>query len=142
MAHPTESIKRPQFFALGSVAIMLGLLYFAREVLIPLALAILFAFLLTPVVSRLERRLGRIAATLSVIVAALALFAVFGWIIEQRFVQIVDELPQYRESIRAKFQGFTRSGGVVEKFRNEIKESMAEGPPATQSTTQPVAGVD
>lgn len=135
MPQSIETVKRPQFFALGSVAIILGLLYFAREVLIPLALAILFAFLLTPLVSRLERRLGRIASTLSVVVAALSLCVVFGWIVEQRFVQIVEELPQYRDSIRGKFQGFTRSGGVVEKLRKEIKES-------TEPTTQPAAGVD
>jgi predicted PurR-regulated permease PerM len=139
MPQSIESVKRPQFFALGSVAVILGLLYFAREVLIPLALAILFAFLLTPLVTRLERRLGRVASTLSVVVAALALFVVFGWIVEQRFVQIVEELPQYRTSIRNKYEGFTRSGGVVEKFRNEIKESMTETP-ATQPATQPAAG--
>src|SRR4051794_39064522 len=97
--------KKPQFYALASVAIILGLLYFAQDLLIPLALAVLFAFLLAPAVAGLERlRLGRVASTLAVVLFALALAGGFVWMVEKRFVQIVDELPHYREGIRTKFQ--------------------------------------
>ena len=86
-----------QFYALGSLAIVLALLYFGQEVLIPLALAVLIAFLLAPVVGWLERlRLGRVPSTLLVVVVALALVGGFGWIVEQRFVEIVNRLPEYR----------------------------------------------
>src|ERR1044072_850584 len=101
---PPESSKRTQFYALASVAIVLGLLYFGQEVLIPLALAVLFAFLLAPVVTLLERlRLGRVFSTLMVVFAGVALLGGFGWIVEQRFVEIVDKLPEYRQGIQTKF---------------------------------------
>src|ERR1043165_5562162 len=104
--------KRNQFYALASIAIVLALLYFGQEVLIPLALAILIAFLLAPVVNLLERlRLGRITSTLLVVVVGLALVGGFGWIVEQRFVEIVNKLPEYRQGIQAKFHRLTRSGG-------------------------------
>src|ERR1700733_2689196 len=56
------------FYTLGSIAIVVATLYFAQSVLIPLALAILFAFLLTPFVTRAERwGLNRVAATMVVV---------------------------------------------------------------------------
>src|SRR4051794_28799017 len=103
MARGVESNYKPQFYALASAAVVLGLLYFGQEVLVPLALAVLFAFLLAPLVTRLERLrrgrwgLGRVASTLIVVAAALSLAGAFGWVVERRFVQIVEDLPQYRE---------------------------------------------
>jgi len=120
---------------LASIAIVLGLLYFGQEVLIPLALAVLFSFLLAPVVSGLERlRLGRVSSTLLVVFAALALVVGFGWIVEQRFAEIVTKLPDYRQSIQAKFHRLTRSGGMVQTVRNELRQSVQDAP-----TTQFVA---
>ena len=150
MLQPAESQKRPPFYALASVAVLLALLYFAREVLIPLALAVFFAFLLAPLVARLERvrlarlRLGRVASTLIVVLVALALVGAFGWVVERRLVQIVDELPRYREGVRTKFQKLTRSGGMVEKVREEIKQTVRDVPApeaaATRPSTLPAAG--
>jgi predicted PurR-regulated permease PerM len=103
-----------------------------------LALAVLIAFLLAPLVSWLERlRLGRVASTLLVVIAGLALVGGFGWIVEQRFVEIVNKLPDYRQSIQIKFRHLTRSGGMVEKVREELRQTV-EGAPTTQvaATTQ------
>ena len=59
--------QKTQFYTLGSIAILLALLYFGQEVLVPLALAVLFSFLLTPLVIRVERLgLGRVLSTLLV----------------------------------------------------------------------------
>src|SRR3982751_2010712 len=99
-----QTPRKSQFYALASIAILLALLYFGQEVLIPLALAVLIAFLLAPVVNLLERlRLGRVTSTLLVVFAGLALTVGFGWIIEQRFVEIVNKLPEYRQGIQTKF---------------------------------------
>ena len=127
-----------QFYALGSLAIVLALLYFGQEVLIPLALAVLIAFLLAPVVGWLERlRLGRVPSTLLVVVVALALVGGFGWIVEQRFVEIVNRLPEYRQSVQTKLQRFTRSGGMVEKVRAELRQVQDATTQATTQTTVP-----
>ena len=48
-------------------AFVIATLYFARDLLIPLALAALLTFLLAPLVTRLERWIGRIAAVLLVV---------------------------------------------------------------------------
>jgi predicted PurR-regulated permease PerM len=147
MARDADAPKKNQFYALASIAIVLALLYFGQDVLVPLALAVLFAFLLAPLVARVERLgLGRVVSTLLVVLVALSVIGALGWTVERRFVDIVDKLPEYRDAIRTKFARITRSGGVVEKVRAEIKQTIAEAPtsrpasatqPATQSATQP-----
>jgi predicted PurR-regulated permease PerM len=148
MARDADAPKKTQFYALASIAIILALLYFGQEVLVPLALAVLFAFLLAPLVARLERlHLGRVVSTLLVVLVALSVIGALGWTVERRFVQIVDKLPDYRDAIRTKFARLTRSGGVVEKVRAEIKQTIAETPAsqptsATQPTTEPATQPD
>src|SRR5271154_2302796 len=78
-------------------------LYFAQDVLIPLAVAVLLSFLLAPVVTRLERlRLGRVAAVLLAVTIALASLGTIGWLVEQQFVEVAGKLPDYRENIQNK----------------------------------------
>src|SRR4030095_8849224 len=56
---------------LVGLGVILALLYWAKAVVIPVALAILLSFLLTPLVNALRRRgLGRTPAALLVVVVA------------------------------------------------------------------------
>jgi len=132
-----EPSKSTQFYALASIAIVLALLYFGQDVLIPLALAVLIAFLLAPVVGWLEHlRLGRVTSTLLVVVAGIALAGGFGWIVEQRFVEIVNKLPEYRQGIQTKFHRLTRSGGMLQKAREEFRQTVQDAPTTQPATTQ------
>src|SRR5690242_20061801 len=82
-------------------------LYFAQEVLIPLAVAVLLTFLLIPGVTWLERlRIGRIGAVLLAVAIALASLGTIGWLVEQQFVDVAGKLPDYRENIQNKLQRF------------------------------------
>src|SRR5262245_31916441 len=73
--------------------VVIAVLYLAKPVVVPLALAILFAFLLTPIVSMLERsilrRVGAIVLSLGLGVAVLSLG---GWWIYQQFNLVVHEV--------------------------------------------------
>src|SRR5579885_410180 len=85
--------------------LLVGALYLAREVLIPLALAILFSFLLAPAVRRLEHwRVKRALAT--VLVTLLAVLALSGvtWFAGNQAVSLAGKLPQYRDNITAKLE--------------------------------------
>ena len=59
-------------------AFVIALLYFARDLLIPLALASLLTFLLAPLVTRLERWIGRIAAVLLVVTMIFSMIGMAG----------------------------------------------------------------
>jgi predicted PurR-regulated permease PerM len=111
----------------GSV-IVIAVLYTAKQVFIPIALAILFAFLLKPIVSFLERRwLNRtiaVAISLSLIVI---LLASSGWMLLNQTRQLAHEFVQYSGNLEKKFRIFRGSehGALkaVERTLQRIVES-------------------
>ncbi len=55
MTRTADPKPRHRFLVLGTVCVVVAALYFAQEVLIPIALAILLSFLLAPLVRLLEQ---------------------------------------------------------------------------------------
>ena len=58
---PAESHPRSSVPPVALFLVVIAALYFARQILIPLAIALLLAFLLTPAVRRLDDRLSATA---------------------------------------------------------------------------------
>ncbi len=85
--------------------LILALLYFGREVFIPLALAGLLAFLLAPMTTRLER-LGvpRTPSALLVIALTFSLLIVAGWAAMGQIYNLALEFPQYQQNVNEKVQ--------------------------------------
>lgn len=84
-------------------AVIICGLYFGRDILVPLALAILLAFVLDPVVTRLKRwGLPRVPAVILVVAATLALLVVAGAFVGKEVRDLGTELPIYQSTIRAK----------------------------------------
>ena len=72
MASAEPFAKLSWMLTLASIAVVTGALYLAKGVLVPLTLAVLLSFLLSPICDRLERwRVGRIPA---VVVTAMLAF--------------------------------------------------------------------
>jgi predicted PurR-regulated permease PerM len=93
--------------ALGilATATLLALLYFARDVLVPVTLAFILSLLVAPVV-RSMRRLG-LNQTFSVLAAVLILAAAVGavtTVIGSQLVRMAASLPQYEKTIRLKLE--------------------------------------
>ncbi len=104
-------------------------LYFARDVLIPLALAALLAFLLTPLVTLLERWVGRIVSILFVAVLILAAAGGGGWILTSQLVDLAAKLPDYKVNIRTKLRSFQiPGGGVFSRFTQTLDELKKDLP--------------
>jgi predicted PurR-regulated permease PerM len=85
--------------------IVLTLLYYGREVLIPLTLALILSLLVAPLV-RVLRRLG-MGQTLSVFGAVLALavsVAAIAVVLGTQVLRMAASLPQYQETIQQKLQ--------------------------------------
>jgi len=120
------------------------ILYFAQEVLIPLAVAVLLAFVLAPAVTWLERcRVGRIAAVLIAVGTALAVLGTIGWTVERQFVEVAEKLPDYGANIQSKFQRFQgAAAGSFSKAAKGVEETL-KNMAATQPSTAPsaIAGV-
>jgi predicted PurR-regulated permease PerM len=99
-------------------------LYFARQVLIPLAFALTLTFLLAPVVALLQRtHTGRAVSVLTTVLASLAVAGVIGWIIANQLVDVANQLPLYRQNIRAKIQAFhLPATGQLGRAAESVKE--------------------
>jgi len=118
-----------RLLTLVGIAVVIAGLYLGRQVLIPLALAVVFAFLLTPIVGLVERcRLGRVPSVLVVLALSLALLAAVGWGFTNQLVEILVRLPDYRanihdkiEAIRApKSAGLSKATATVNDLSKEL----------------------
>jgi predicted PurR-regulated permease PerM len=117
---------------LGTIAA----LYFAREILIPLAFALTLTFLLTPVVARLQKlHAGRVVSVLTAVVVFVGVAGGISWIIATQLVDVANQIPQYSENIRARITAFhlpsTGQIGQAAKSVQEIEEVF--NPPSAPS---------
>ncbi len=82
---------------------VLGLLYFGRDVLEPLALSLVLSLVLAPLVRAIARTgLGQLPATLiAVLLSAFCVLGV-GIMLASQMVSVTADLPQYRAAIQAK----------------------------------------
>jgi predicted PurR-regulated permease PerM len=119
--------------SLVAVLLVAAVLYLAREVLIPFALAILLAFLLAPAVRRLERwKLGRVLSTAIVVVLGFSLIGAIAWVAGHQALSLAENLPQYRANIVEKIRtlrhpGEGRLSRAAEALR-DLEEQAAPGP--------------
>ena len=112
----------------------MAILYFAKEVLIPLALAILFSFLLGPVVRRVERcGLWRVPSVLIVTAAFFGIFAGVGWITTHQVMGLAEKLPAYQDNIQHKLEDLRGHGGAFKTAANVLAdiEKKSEAPAST-----------
>jgi predicted PurR-regulated permease PerM len=136
MAATGTSVARPRRSSIIGLIIATAVLYLAADVLIPLALAILLAFLLAPAVRRLERwRLGRVPATLVVSFLGFGIILGVGAIAATQAVSLAAKLPEYRQNIVTKIHALRHPdrrstiGKAAEAIKDIEKQAAPERPP-------------
>jgi predicted PurR-regulated permease PerM len=101
-----RSVKIPQsswVVTLASIAVVIAALYLAKRVLVPLTLAVLLSFLLSPLCDWLERRrLGRIPAVFVTALLGFTLLGIVAWTAAVQMTQLAPKIPEYRQNIEAK----------------------------------------
>jgi len=120
-------------------AVVAGL-YLAREVLIPLALAVLFSFVLAPIARRLEAlRLGRALSTVAVVVLFVLVLAGVGWAAGNQMVNLIGKLPEYRQHIVHKLETLRAQpkDGDLGKAAKAIKQLEKDIKPGSKPAAEP-----
>ncbi len=119
-----------------TVAFVLGMLYWAQTVFIPLAMAVFFAFVLNPLVTILERRrLGRTPSVLIVVAVALLAFLGTGAVITQQLSSLSKTMVANSEKVKVKIEQLKAnfSGGDSDeglgKMIKEIQEAVLGADP-------------
>ena len=146
----SSSSETSRLLGMVTAIVVVTTLYFARVVFIPLALALLFTLLLTPLVTFLEKIwVPRLLAILIVVVGLAALLGVLGWQTSQQFVDLTGELPVYRKTLVDKIhslrgpgsQRFNNATDTVKELEKEIGTVAPGSATATDSRrTPPVLG--
>jgi predicted PurR-regulated permease PerM len=106
------------------VAAVIAALYFGHDVLVPIALAVLLSFVLTPVTVAFARlRIGRVASVLIAVALAFAILVGLGAVIGRQVAQLGENLPQYQIVLAKKLEAVRNSQfgkGVVEKAADAL----------------------
>jgi predicted PurR-regulated permease PerM len=91
------------FATLFLVAFVVVLLYVGREIFIPIAIAILVSFVLSPPILQLRRwGLGRVPSVLTVVFAALVIAFSVSAVLTRQVSELAVDLPLYQATINAK----------------------------------------
>jgi len=117
------------------LVLVLLTLYFARDILIPLAIALTLNFLLAPAVIQVERlKIRRVLAVALVVILAFSVVVGVGWIVARQVIGVVNDLPNYRDNIHNKLAALHAPatgplGTTVNSLREIGAEISAEGTP-------------
>jgi predicted PurR-regulated permease PerM len=120
------------------VILVIGCLYWARPVLVPAALGILFTFLLSPVVLGLQRLgLRRTPAVVAVVMGASLLLGGLAWLFVAQVVHLGHQLPVYEQNVTRRIEEIRAQGrgGWLEK----VQQFAAR---VTQAANDPEVGAD
>src|ERR1700683_4848281 len=104
-AVPPVAPIRARALGIIATATLLALLYFARDVLVPVTLAFILSLLIAPLV-RVLRRIG-LGQTLSVLAAVFVLALSFGAIaavIGSQLMRMAGSVPQYEQTLEDKLE--------------------------------------
>lgn len=140
-----EQTKARPEIALAVSLMAIAALYFAREILIPIAVAGFLAVLLWPLVRFAERtRLGRVFAVVAVTGVTVLLLTGVGWLVTKQAARVVESLPRHRDQLIDKIRHwresvpgtFSRATETVKAIRREITTPVSQ--PTSAPATEPV----
>lgn len=125
-------IQRPAttLINLAVAALIVTGLYFGREILVPVVLAILLSFVLSPFVTRLQSwRIPRIVSVLVVVLIGFSIIFSLGGLMVSQANRLAGELPSYQQTLREKIQslrGAAAGSGTLERASKVLTDLNAE----------------
>jgi predicted PurR-regulated permease PerM len=132
-ARPVSQVSLPVRGSAATTVLMavvlVTTLYFGREVLVPIALAVLMSFVLAPLVGLLQRLyFPRIAAVFVVVIVAFTAVFALGGLMASQVTQLASNLPQYQSTLSEKIQTLrgAATGTVTLERASEVLHSLSK----------------
>jgi predicted PurR-regulated permease PerM len=130
---PATSTPSSKSSLIIAVAVIVGTLYFGRRIFVPLALALILSFLLTPLVGFLQRiRLGRVPSVLIILIFCFGLAAFIGWGVAGQLLEITAHIGDYRSNLQDKIHALhaQKNGPIVQatKTVQQLNNELAIAP--------------
>ncbi|HUG67375.1 MAG TPA: AI-2E family transporter, partial [Pirellulaceae bacterium] len=131
MARQATTTETHWMLTLASIAVVVAALYLAKALLIPLTLAVLLSFLLSPVCDWLERLwLGRIPAVLVTALLGFTVLGVAAWAASLQMRQLGPKIPEYSRNIEQRLNTMNTSAlsavSKVTRSAQEVSEKLAQ----------------
>ena len=122
-----------------------AILYFGQQILIPIVLAILLSFLLSPLVRLLQKmKFPKTPAIVVVVFVAFTLLFGVAAVVATTLTNLAGDLPHYESNLREKARSlkFATSGGnTIEKAANVLKDLQTELQKPDQTSSTPSVAV-
>ena len=130
MAAPSLTLRSHHpLIMLGGIVLATATLYWAQKVLIPLALAVLLAFVLNPVVAFVQRSgLPRVPAVILIACLSFLLLGAIAFGLTMQLKELAVELPTYKKNIVKKVAdlGEVGDGGWLHTVEEMLKEPESD----------------
>ena len=124
--------------------VIVACLYVGREVLVPIAVAVLMSFILAPLVDLFQKwYVPRVIAVIFSTLAAFSLVFSIGVLMVSQVNQLAVDLPSYQATLRQKIEnirGVAAGAGTLERASEVLKELGKEidKPNSTTSPEKPL----
>lgn len=92
-----------------AVVVATAILYFGRDILLPLAMATMLSVIFTPIAKRAERIIGRLAGTALVVLGAIAMVGGIAYFLTTEMSSVVDEVASYSDNVANKLTSIQKS---------------------------------
>ena len=151
MLEPLPARRQSGFADAGSAlttvlmaVVVVSALYFGREVLVPIALAVLMSFVLAPLVRLLQSWfLPRLVAVAIVVLIAFGAIFSLGSLMVSQVNQLAGDLPRYQSTLREKIHSVraaTAATGTLERASEVLQDLSSELDKPNRTATPPLAG--
>ncbi|WP_158743724.1 AI-2E family transporter [Acidisphaera sp. L21] len=133
---------------LAVFVVIVTALYFAREVVMPITLAVLLSFVLAPLVNRLRRiHVPRVVAVMLSVMVALSIILALTGLIGLQIANLAGNLPKYQFTIETKatlVQKYTigRLSDLLTSYGRQVQIVAPPAPPPPASTPRPSPSAD
>ncbi|KRD95879.1 transporter [Bosea sp. Root381] len=137
------------FGNIASVMLIVAALYLGRDVFVPVALAILFSFVLAPLVKLLQKiRIPRAIAVCGVVLLAFAVLSALAVAMVSQATQLAGDLPTYQSTMREKIASLkgagpgsnvlSRAADVLQELGKELDRPQDTKPLPGTEQRQPI----
>lgn len=151
MLEPMPARRQSGFADAGSAlttvlmaVVVVSALYFAREVLVPIALAVIMSFVLAPLVRLLQSWfLPRLVAVAIVVLVAFGAIFTLGSVMVSQVNQLAGDLPRYQSTLREKIHSLRAAAAAtstLERASEVLQDLSSELDKPNRTATPPPAG--
>jgi predicted PurR-regulated permease PerM len=136
---PAETPPLSSLMTLAVAVVVVTALHFGRDVLLPIVLAVLLAFVLAPFADLMRRwRFGRVPSVIVAVLVALSVILALGGIIGLQLAELATDLPRYEHTIKEKISGLKDGtlghvSDLARRLGREFERASEEKPQIPQT---------